>query len=53
VSGAIPLPHPLVTDILRYGDVFNLENFILDTENKDDKVLGSSVIKVTLLGVFG
>lgn len=43
-------PPPLVPDILRYGDVFNLENFILDTENKDDKALGSSVITVTLLG---
>jgi hypothetical protein len=29
-------PHPFVPDILCYGDVFKLENFILDAESKDD-----------------
>lgn len=44
---------PFVLDISCYGDVFNLENFILDTESKDDNVLGSSVSTVTLLGICG
>lgn len=46
-------PTPFIPDILYYGVFFKLENFILDTESKDDKVLGSSVSTVTFLGVFG